>query len=303
MATFETIVGEVEELRILGRDFFGSAKVRPGKGPAIAVVGKLLGVQPGDSVEVVGCWATHDKYGRQFKVRSMKTLVPRDASGVVAWLASRLPQLGPNRARALVEHLGVEGVWHVIENEPDRLLEVHGITPARRDEIVRAYHEHRAERDRIVRFKTWGLTDSQIAKVLDQWGDKAEKMLRENPFALIADVHGFGFARADAVAQRMGLAPDSPARIRAGLVDVMRQALEAGHCYVPRPALVSMASRLLGLPADPVWAELRKAGTEQRFVGVGKGDGIALPDIARAEASVASWVRSMVAQPLRKEAA
>jgi exodeoxyribonuclease V alpha subunit len=293
----ETLIGEVAEARVLGRDFWGSARVRPSKGGAeCVVVGKLLGVQPGDTIEAQGVWTEHEKFGKQFKARTIETRVPRDASGVVAWLASRLPQLGPNRARALVEELGVEGVWHTIEHDPDRLLDVQGITPERRDMIVKAYHEHRGERDRIVRFKAWGFTDGQIARVLDEWGDRAEAILRENPFALSERVHGFGFKRADAVATRMGLPHDAPARIRAGIMHTLVEASEGhGHVYIPGGALVGASARLLDLGERVVARELELLVTSKRVhrVFVGETSRVSLVDLDEAEECVAQSVREL----------
>lgn len=292
----ETIIGEVLDTRILGADFWGSATVRvAGRTKAdrdVKVVGKLLSVQVGDTIEVRGCVTMHPKFGAQFKAQSIATVVPRDSSGVVAWLSSRLPQLGTGRASALVEKFGAEGVWDVIEHRPDELLNVPGITPERRDAIVDAYWKHRGERDRIVRLKSWGLTDGQIAAVVAEWGASVEERLRTNPFQLIEHVHGFGFKRADAVASRMGLPSDAPARIRAGLVHVMREAEEDGHCFLHGGRLVSVAAKLLELGAEPVARELRMLVQSEGLVRLGDTQRVALPDIATAEANVARRARA-----------
>jgi exodeoxyribonuclease V alpha subunit len=285
----ETIQGEITEARILGGDFWGSAKVRVAGGPMITAVGKLLGVQPGDTVELEGAWAEHPRFGRQFKFRSLSTKVPRDSSGVVAWLSSRLPNLGPKRAAAIVEELGAEGVWRVIEHEPDRLLEVPGITPERRDAIVEAYWKHRAERDRIVRFKTWGLTDGQIARVIEKWGARAEEILAEDPYQLCDEVYGFGFKRADATALRMGLPPDSPARIRAALLHLLAEAAEGhGHAYVPGGALISMAAKLIVVDGTAVARELAQLVERGRVRK--SGSRAVLPELDDAERDVAGRV-------------
>lgn len=285
----ETIVGEILETKILGGDFFGRATIKPAKGPSILAVGKLLGVQAGDTVEVRGASTTHERWGTQFKIQSIKTVSPRDASGVVGWMDARLPHLGKTRARAIVERFGVEGVWHVIEHEPDRLLEIDGITPARRDMIVEAYHTHRHERDRVVLFKSWGLTDGQIAHVLGQWGKNAEERVRSNPYDLAEHVHGFGFTRADAVAQRMGLPLDAPARVRAGLMHMLKEARERGHTFLWTPALIKMTAKLLCVPETVCAPELRALlAAERIWADPNERRRVALAELARAEDEVAA---------------
>ncbi|MBC7173066.1 MAG: hypothetical protein H5U40_11585 [Polyangiaceae bacterium] len=285
----EKIQGEVIEARVLSGDFWGRAKVRPAKGPVITAVGKLLGVQPGDSVELEGAWDENPRFGRQFKFRTLTTRIPQDSSGVVAWLASRLPNLGPKRAAAIVEELGADGVWNVIEHEPDRLLLVPGITPARRDEIVDAYWKHRGERDRIVKFKSWGLTDGQIARVMEKWGARAEEMISEDPYRLCDEVYGFGFKRADATALRMGLPSDSPARIRAALTHLLGEAAEShGHAYVVGGQLIAMAAKMIAVEEASVARELTQLVANGRVRR--SGNRAVLPELDDAERDVAGKV-------------
>lgn len=288
----ETVRGELVELRHVGADFFGIGKVRGGKVDT-TIVGKLIGVDLGDHVEARGVWTEHPRFGRQLKLRELMVTIPSDASGVVAWLASRLPQLGRARASELVERFGATGIWEVIEGAQDRLLEVKGITPSRRDEIVAAYHKHRGERDRMVRLQGWGLTDHQIATLIGTWGDAAEERLREDPYVLCREVRGFGFVRADAVAKRMGVPLDSPARLVAGCLHMLREAEGHGHCYVPRGKLVAMTARLLAVTEHEI------VGQVSRLTGGGQAEDrsgrVYRVELARAEDSVAQRVMELCA--------
>ena len=286
----ETIHGELVHLRHVGADFWGIGTVRNGKGD-IPVVGKLVGVELGDHVEARGAWTEHPRFGRQFKLRELTVTIPSDASGVVSWLASRLPQLGRTRAAELVERFGAQGIWDVIEQRPDELLEVKGITPARRDEIVAAYHKHKGERDRMVRLKQWGLTDHQIGSLVRTYGEGVEDALRENPYRLCSEVRGFGFVRADAVARRMGVPLDSPSRVIAGCLHMLDEAAGHGHCYVPRGKLISMAARMLGLTdRDVVGQMMRLTSGGHAEDRAGK---IYRPSLATAEDDVARRIREM----------
>ena len=288
----EVVRGEVVETRILGDDFWGTTRVRTADG-MVTAVGKLVAVAVGETVALTGTWAVHPRYGRQFKFRAAEVLQPTSASGVVAWLRHRLPAVGHGRAVELVERFGPDGVFDVLEGDGRELLEVRGITPERRDAILESYWQHRAERDRMVRLKGWGLTDGQIGQLTAAWGDEVEERLRANPYAAIEQVRGFGFARADAVAQRMGLAADAPARIRAGLLHQLKVARERGHTYVPAPKLVAMAARLLEVSGRPVWDELVQMRDRGDVVG-GKGRA-RLPGLSRAERDVAERVSQMLA--------
>lgn len=236
------MTGELTAHRVVGDDFFSIAKVRTTDGPA-TLVGKLLGASIGDTIRVNGMWSTHKSYGPQFRVRDCVVLMPNTDNGVIAWMAGRLKHLGKARASEMLLHFGGAGaVWDAIENTPARLCEVSGITPKRADEIVDAYARFVHDRDRMIQFKRWGLTDHQISKVVAKWGDESEMRMRKNPYELARYVDGFGFIKADAVAQRMGVPLDAPPRIRCGLMHTMEQAAGHGHVYVPSGKLVKMAA-------------------------------------------------------------
>lgn len=238
----ETITGELVAHRVVGDDFWSIATVKT-SAEAVPAVGKLLGAELGDTVELEGFWDTHKRYGRQFKVRACRVVVPQSDNGVIAWLAMRLPNVGRGRARALLDHFGgAEALWRVVEDTPQRLVEVAGITDERASSIVDAYVRFRHERDRMIRFRRWGLTENQIARMLAAWGDSAEDKLRDNPYALAEHVDGFGFLRADVIAQRMGVPKDAEPRIECGLRHTMQQAAGHGHCYVASGKLIKLAA-------------------------------------------------------------
>lgn len=285
----ETVRGELLEFRVLGQECWGRAMIKPGPGVrAVTVMGKMLGCEIGDTVEIEGSWTSHPKYGRQFQAKNVRVVLPNSTTGVVAWLASKLPQISVRRAAALVEKFGVEGLWQKLAARDEAALcAIDGITPPRAAEIFEAYEKHVADRDRIVRFKQWGLTDSQVARVIEEWGDKAEEKLAENPYSLIEHVDGFGWERADQVALRMGLRRDEPARYRAGLVHAMGIAVQAGHCFTPVGMLIRVASQKICQVSDE--AGMRRAVDELVSAGkfVRREQHLYLPRIAEAEGVLA----------------
>lgn len=254
----ETVSGELVSHRVVGEDFWSIAKVRTKEHGEITAVGKLLGAELGDTIELEGIWDHHKTFGKQFRVRECMVLLPRSDNGVIAWLSSRLKHVGKSRAEEMLKHFGgAEGLWKAIEDTPERLTEIKGISAERVDEIVEAYQRFRADRDRIIRFKRWGMTDNQIAKVIAKWGDEAEARMRANPYELAYFVDGFGFIKADAIAQRMGVPLDASPRIQCGLTHTMKQAAGHGHCYVASGKLVRIAAdKVLRIDGDIVAKEL-----------------------------------------------
>lgn len=288
-AAHETLKGELVAFSVRTADLWGTGTVRTtANGGDVTITGKILGARLGDTVEMTGVWSEHPKYGRQFKVYECAVAVPQDASGVIGWLTT-LPEIGRRRAELLVQAHGVEGTWRVLDaRDAEALTAIDGINDARAAEIFDAYHARKADRDRVVRLKSWGLTDNQIARVIQTWGDDAEAELESNPYRLSEAVDGFGWERADAVARRMGVANDSPARIAAGVMHAMSEAVFAGHCYVPAGALARLvASEKVCGTGDE--AAVRKAidGLVERGRLVRHGTGIYLPSVAEAEADLA----------------
>lgn len=239
-----TIVGELVSFRVAGSDFWGFGQVRTKHdGGNLAIVGKLVGANPGDTVELDGDYTTHAKYGKQYKVKSCRVVLPSDQTGVVGWLAAKLPQISKRRAEELVQRFGVDGLWAKLEaGDGEALCVVDGITPARAGEIVLAYETHKKDRDRGVAFKQLGLTDNQVARVVELWKDKALEKITSNPYQLMEHVRGFGWQRADDVAMRMGIRRDDPARLCAGLMHSMECAIQLGHCFMATGKLVALTA-------------------------------------------------------------
>jgi exodeoxyribonuclease V alpha subunit len=239
-----TLTGDVVSFRTSTDDGWGVGELRTGDGNQ-TFTGKLVGARVGDSIEATGHFVDHPKYGRQFKLRTCTTIEPVTDDGVIKWLASRLPSVGLSRARALVERFGSQ-LWHAIEVSPASLTEVSGITMERALEIQTVYFERRAERDFMVKLRGWGLTDAQVARCITKWGELAQvvEIIATDPYVL-CEVHGFGFLRSDSVALAMGTPFTAPSRLRAGVVHVLDQAVEDGHCYLAGAALQSIASKLL----------------------------------------------------------
>ena len=255
----EVLRGQVASVKLL-KDGWGRAMVRAGSGDAaVAVMGTVLGVDEGTTVECHGRWDVHPQYGKQFKASSISTVVPSSAEGAIAWIASKLPAVGRKRATELVERYGIPALWDVLEQSPEQLVEVRGITADAAQKIGAEYARVKSERDEMVALRGWGLSEYQITRCRDAWKGNVVAELRADPYRLAEVVDGFGFKRADEVARRMGTPSDHPSRIRACILHTLSEAEGAGHCYVPSGRLVAISSDMLGLARDIVARELSLA--------------------------------------------
>jgi exodeoxyribonuclease V alpha subunit len=228
------------------------ARVGPAHGGSelVTVVGALLGAQVGESLRLRGRWTSHPKYGRQFEVHSYTTVLPATTQGIQRYLGSGLIKgIGPVMAERMVAHFGVD-IMHVIESEPARLIEVEGLGPKRTAKITAAWAEQKAIKEVMVFLQGVGVSTSLAVRIYKKYGDEAIAMVRDEPYRLAADVWGIGFKTADAIAAAVGIARDSPERIKAGLAYTLSEAADDGHCYLPAPNLMADAAKILEVPAE-----------------------------------------------------
>lgn len=264
--TTETLKGQVSDVRVFGGGWGILHVLHGSKNELAKVTGHPLGVQLGDTVECAGAWGNHPKHGRQFQAREIRVVVPTDAAGAIAWMLSKLPNIGRRLATELAERWPPPEVWEVLEQRPDDLVEVRGITPERAQLIHAAYMKALPDRDELVELKGYGLTDRQIAALQEVFRDGTLDAIRRDPYVLITRVDGFGWKRADELAMKMGLPANHPSRVRAFLLHAMREASSAGHVYVPTGKLVGMAGRALGVHAREIRREANSLLEQEQLV-------------------------------------
>ena len=183
----------------------------------LTVVGALLGVQPGESLRLVGRWGSHPRYGRQFEVDSYTTVLPATIQGIERYLGSGLIKgIGPRTAGRIVGHFGVDTL-RVIEEQPGRLVEVPGLGPKRTAMIGRAWEEQKAIKEVMVFLQGVGVSTSLAVRIYKKYGDGSISVVRNEPYRLAAEVWGIGFKTADTIAQAVGIPHDSPQRVQAGI--------------------------------------------------------------------------------------
>src|SRR5437763_8355294 len=227
------------------------ARIAPDRGAdLVTAVGPLLGAQIGEFLRLRGRWSSHPKYGRQFEVASYATVLPATAAGIQKYLGSGLIRgIGPVMAERMVAHFGTD-IMHVIDDEPARLTEVDGLGPKRTAMIAAAWAEQKAIKEVMIFLQGVGVSTSLAVRIYKKYGDASVTIVRGEPYRLAADVWGIGFKTADTIATSVGIAPDSPERIKAGLSYTLSEAADDGHCYLPAPNLITDAATILDVPAD-----------------------------------------------------
>jgi exodeoxyribonuclease V alpha subunit len=216
----------------------------------VTVVGPLLGAQVGESLRLTGRWGSHPRYGRQFQVHSYATVLPATIQGIRRYLGSGLIKgIGPVMAERMVAHFGTD-ILTIIEEEPGRLTEVHGLGPKRTKKIADAWEEQKAIKEVMVFLSGVGVSTSLAVRIYKKYAGDSIAVVREEPYRLASEVWGIGFKTADTIAVAVGVPHDSPQRIQAGLQYTLSQAADDGHCYLPEPNLIREAAKILGVSTE-----------------------------------------------------
>ena len=235
----------------------------------LTVVGPLLGAQVGESLRLTGRWGSHPKYGKQFQVHSYTTVLPATIQGIRRYLGSGLIKgIGPMMAERMVAHFGTD-ILTIIEEQPDRLIEVHGLGPKRTRRIADAWEEQKAIKEVMVFLSGIGVSTSLAVRIFKRYAEDSIQVVRTEPYRLASEVWGIGFKTADTIAQAVGIPHDSPERIKAGLQYTLSEAADNGHCYLPEPELTRDAAKILDVDPEQIRPCLEELVAEEGVVREG----------------------------------
>jgi len=223
-----------------------------GQRELVTLVGTAAVIAPGEYVESEGAWVNDRQHGLQFKAQRLRVVPPTTLEGIEKYLGSGMVKgIGPHFARRLVRAFG-EQVFEVIEHHPERLLELDGIGPKRKERVTTAWAEQKAVREIMVFLQSYGVGTARAIRIYKTYGDAAVERVRENPYRLALDIHGIGFKTADVIAQRLGIPRDSVIRAQAGVRHLLQEIATQGHCAVPRERATESAAALLEIPPPVV---------------------------------------------------
>jgi exodeoxyribonuclease V alpha subunit len=221
-----------------------------GQRDLITVIGHAAMISAGEFVQASGSWVNDRTHGVQFKASFLKAAAPTTVEGIEKYLGSGMIRgIGPVYAKKLVRAFG-EAVFDVIEQEPDRLREVTGIGPKRAERIIAGWAEQKIIREIMLFLHSNGVGTSRAVRIYKTYGADAIRLISENPYRLARDIRGIGFRTADQIAAKLGIERTALIRVRAGISYALAEAMDDGHCGLPREELVPLAQRLLEVPAE-----------------------------------------------------
>ncbi len=246
----ETLSGTIRSLTFRSEENgYTVAQLEPDDGEAVTVVGVMPPLAAGETVELLGDWAEHPRYGWQFKVVQTRPVAPTSLAGLERYLGSGLiPGVGPVLAERIVAHFGMATAG-VLDHAPERLREVPGVGAARAAAITEAWQSQQAARTALIWLQGHGVSPRLAAKIYEEYGAQTIPLVQADPYRLARDIPGVGFQTADKIAQALGVPHDAPQRVAAGLAHALELAGHEGHVYLPFDKLVTRAVLLLGVDA------------------------------------------------------
>ncbi len=226
-------------------------------------VGTLHGISEGIYISAEGEYVHHPQYNLQFKFSSYEIKMPDDIISVERYLGSGIIKgVGEALAKRIVKHFKMDAL-RVIEDEPERLAEVKGISERKAREIAISYNEKKEMQDAIIFLTGYGISINLAVKIFNEYGQELYKIIRANPYKIAEDISGVGFKTADEIAARMGIHSDSEFRIRAALLYTLLNASQLGHMYLPKPMVIAKTYSLLVEDSVPYSEEMEQEISSQ----------------------------------------
>ena len=272
----ESITGYIDHIIFRNEDNGYTVMVLKGvsEEDELTCVGSFPVVTQGASVELEGNFTQHPVYGKQFQAVRLTEKMPEDALAMERYLGSgAIKGIGAALAGRIVRHFG-DDTFQIVENEPERLSEVKGISEKKAREIAMQIAEKSDMRKAMMFLQKYGISLNLGAKIYQKYGDSVYSVLQENPYRLADDISGVGFKIADEIAYRIGIHTDSDYRIKSGMVYTLLQATGEGHVYLPKDELFQRAAELLGVDSSYMEKHLVDLAMDRKIVQKEQGDQI-----------------------------
>lgn len=260
------------------------------------VVGVLPEIAVGEEIFARGNFTEHATFGAQFKAEQCERRLPTDASAILRYLSSgAVKGIGPGRALKIVRKFG-DDTLRILQEEPERLSEISGITAATARKMGEAFAEQFGLREAMLVLSEYGLTPTECMRCYKKWGAAATDRIRENPYVLCEGVTGISFDRVDAFCEQRQMAADDPRRVKAAVLHVLRHNTRNGHTCLPADKLQEVTAGLLQLPSEQVKEAMEALILKGKVLLVPLGDRafIFLPETYVQEKHIATDIRARV---------
>ncbi|MBQ8263135.1 MAG: ATP-dependent RecD-like DNA helicase [Lachnospiraceae bacterium] len=242
-------------------------------GKAITCVGTVRGYSVGETVEVEGEYVVHPIYKKQIKISGIRAVAPEDSVAIERYLGSgAIRGIGESLAARIVKCFG-DDTLRIMEEEPERLAEVKGISARKAQDIANQLVEKRDLREAMIFLQQYGISQTLANKIYVKYGNEIYRIMKENPYRLAEDITGVGFKTADEIAKKSGILVDSDYRIRCGILHAMLETTSEGHCYYPKELLLNKASEILELPIEALESQMYNLAMDKKIVIKKAGEG------------------------------
>ena len=238
----------------------------------LTCVGTFPVISQGATIEASGNFINHHIYGKQFQITSFTEKMPEDAMAMERYLGSgAIKGIGAALAARIVRRFGADNL-RIVEEEPERLAEIKGISEKKAREIAAQMEEKADMRKAMMFLQKYGISLNLGAKIYQKYGDSVYSVLQENPYRLADDISGVGFKIADEIAGRIGIHTDSDYRIKSGMMYTLLQATGEGHVYLPKEELFQRSSELLGVDVSYMEKHLMDLSMERKVIQKEEGE-------------------------------
>ena len=265
----------------------------------VTAVGVLPHIDAGETLRLIGHFDFHSSFGRQFKIKLCERAMPKSTADLLKYLSSgAVKGIGPSTAAKIIEAFG-ENTFDVLENDPDRLAQIKGISKAKALQISKTFKEQFAIREIMIRLEHYGMSPSECLHAFKVFGNKTIELIEDNPYLLCDERIGMGFERADAIANNLILSPNKEFRIRAGIVYIVKHNLSNGHTCIPRARVIESASMFLEIPLEYASEQIDFLIENKQLVEYERNDTdfLFLPHIFAAEKKICDRIKLMVQFP------
>ena len=270
----------------------------------LTCTGYPLSISEGESCIVTGKTVQHAVYGEQLKVETYRVVPPEGEEAILRYLSSgAVKGIGQALAARIIKRFGGETL-RIMDEEPERLAEIKGISERKAREIAAQTAQKRDLRDAMLFLQQFGVTNRVALKIWKTYNAQMYTVLRDNPYQLAEDIHGIGFATADEIAAKAGISAQSAFRIRSGLLYTLSTTLAEGSTYLPKEILIRRASELLQVPEELIGIQLDNLAVERRVKIRRKGEELQVYSVTawREEQQIARMLAELDAEPVRQGA-
>ncbi|MCM1160301.1 MAG: ATP-dependent RecD-like DNA helicase [Roseburia sp.] len=237
------------------------------------LVGCFQTIENGENFQVTGSFVEHPTYGSQFKVESYESRLPEDTDSMKRYLGSgAIKGIGPSLAEKIVKKFGMD-TFRIMEEEPERLAEIKGISERKAREIAVQAEEKKDMKEAMIFLQGYGISNTLAVKIYNTYGEGLYSMIRENPYRMSEDMHGVGFRIADEIARKAGIHTDSDYRIRSGLLYMLSLGISEGHTYLPMEMLLEKTAALLEIEKGFLEPQVSNLAMDKKVIVKSMGEG------------------------------